>query len=119
MVCRKTLECIPWRVRYFFLESPVFLPGESGISSWRVRYFFLESPVFLPGESGIFASAHFCIQRDGKIVRLVWELNRAWYARSSGMYYSGIEHEGDRTSAVSRYSGRHRVTPSVCARMTS
>src|SRR5215213_744743 len=53
MVCRKTLERISWRVRYFFLESPVFLPGESGISSWRVRYFFLESPVFLPGESGI------------------------------------------------------------------
>jgi hypothetical protein len=39
-----------WRVRYFFLESPVFLPGESSISSWRVQYFFLESPVFLPGE---------------------------------------------------------------------
>jgi hypothetical protein len=37
----------------YFLEGPVFLPGESGISSWRVRYFFLESPVFLPGESGI------------------------------------------------------------------
>jgi hypothetical protein len=37
--------------RTYFLESPVFLPGESGISSWRVRYFFLESPVFLPGES--------------------------------------------------------------------
>src|SRR5829696_8861267 len=53
MVCRKTLERISWRVRYFFLEGPVFLPGESGISSWRVRYFFLESPVFLPGESGI------------------------------------------------------------------
>jgi hypothetical protein len=53
MVCRKTLEQISWRVRYFFLESPVFLPGESGISSWRVRYFFLESPVFLPGESGV------------------------------------------------------------------
>src|SRR5215211_7890086 len=44
MVCRKTLERISWRVRYFFLESPVFLPGESGISSWRVRYFVLESP---------------------------------------------------------------------------
>jgi N-acetyl-anhydromuramyl-L-alanine amidase AmpD len=41
-----------------------------------------------------FASAHFCIWRDGKIVQLVWERNRAWYARSSGMYYSGIEHEG-------------------------
>src|SRR5215210_1280016 len=53
MVCRKTLERISWRVRYFSLEGPVFLPGESGISSWRVRYFFLESPVFLPGESGI------------------------------------------------------------------
>src|SRR5215216_4928770 len=53
MVCRKTVERISWRVRYFFLESPVFLPGESGISSWRVRYFFLESPVFLPGESGV------------------------------------------------------------------
>src|ERR671917_1262270 len=53
MVCRKTLEQISWRVRHFFLESPAFLPGESGISSWRVRYFFLESPAFLPGESGI------------------------------------------------------------------
>src|SRR5215208_5525361 len=53
MVCRKILERISWRVRYFFLEGPVFLPGGSGISSWRVRYFFLESPVFLPGESGI------------------------------------------------------------------
>src|SRR5918995_1330787 len=42
-----------WRVQYFFLESPVFLPGESSISSWRVQYFFLESPVFLPGESSI------------------------------------------------------------------
>jgi N-acetyl-anhydromuramyl-L-alanine amidase AmpD len=62
----------------------VFLPGESGVSSWRVRYFFLESPVFLPGESGVFASAHFCIRHDGKIVQLVWERNRAWYARSSG-----------------------------------
>lgn len=40
------------------------------------------------------ASAHFCIRRDGKIVQLVWELNRAWHARSSGMYYFGIEHEG-------------------------
>jgi hypothetical protein len=49
----KTLEHISWRVRCFFLESPVFLPGESGVSSWRVRCFFLESPVFLPGESGI------------------------------------------------------------------
>src|SRR5215218_10162369 len=53
VVCRKTVERISWRVRYFFLESPVFLPGESGISSWGVRCFFLESPVFLPGESGI------------------------------------------------------------------
>src|SRR5215216_217364 len=43
-----------WRVRHFFLESPVSFPGESGISSWRVRYLFLESPAFLPGESGIF-----------------------------------------------------------------
>ena len=31
-----------------------------------------------------FASAHFCIRRDGEIVQLVWERNRAWYARSSG-----------------------------------
>jgi hypothetical protein len=38
--------------RTYFLESPVFLPGESSISSWRVQYFFLESPVLLPGESG-------------------------------------------------------------------
>src|SRR5215213_10834124 len=53
MVCRKTLEHISWRVRHFFLESPAFLPGESGISSWRVRHFFLESPVSFPGESGI------------------------------------------------------------------
>src|SRR5215216_908182 len=44
-----------WRVRHFFLESPVSFPGESGISSWRVRYLFLESPAFLPGESGIFS----------------------------------------------------------------
>src|SRR5215217_9547846 len=43
----------PWRVRHFFLESPAFLPGESGICSWRVRHFFLESPVSVPGESGI------------------------------------------------------------------
>jgi N-acetylmuramoyl-L-alanine amidase len=41
-----------------------------------------------------FASAHFCIRRDGKIVQLVWERDRAWHARSSGMYYFGIEHEG-------------------------
>ena len=40
------------------------------------------------------ASAHFCIRRDGKIVQLVWERDRAWHARSSGMYYFGIEHEG-------------------------
>src|SRR5215212_6813778 len=53
VVCRKTVERISWRVRYFFLGSPVFLPGESGISSRGVRYFFLGSPVFLPGESGI------------------------------------------------------------------
>jgi hypothetical protein len=46
----KTLEHISWRVRHFFLESPAFLPGESGISSWRVRYLFLESPVSFPGE---------------------------------------------------------------------
>src|SRR5215213_1805001 len=55
MVCRKTLEHISWRVRHFFLESPAFLPGESGIFSWRVRHFFLESPVSFPGESGIFS----------------------------------------------------------------
>src|SRR5215213_6242280 len=112
VVCRKTVERISWRVRYFFLESPVFLPGESGISSWRVRRFFLESPVF-------FASAHFCVRRDGLIVQLVWEHNRAWHARSSGMYYFGIEHEGDRASGPSRSFGRRRVTPSVCARMIS
>src|SRR5215212_8719747 len=47
MVCRKTLERISWRVRYFLLEGPVSFPGESGISSWRVRYLFLESPVLL------------------------------------------------------------------------
>jgi hypothetical protein len=41
-----------------------------------------------------FASAHFCIRRDGLIVQLVWERNRAWHAKSSGMYYFGIEHEG-------------------------
>jgi N-acetyl-anhydromuramyl-L-alanine amidase AmpD len=40
------------------------------------------------------ASAHFCIRRDGKIVQLLWERNRAWHAKSSGMYYFGIEHEG-------------------------
>ena len=41
-----------------------------------------------------FASAHFCIRRDGKIVQLVWERDRAWHARTSGMHYFGIEHEG-------------------------
>jgi hypothetical protein len=40
------------------------------------------------------ASAHWCIRRDGHIVQLVWEKDRAWHARSSGMYYFGIEHEG-------------------------
>src|SRR5215213_5314358 len=53
MVCRKILERISWGVRYLFLESPVFFPGESGVSSWRVRYFSPESPVSFPGESGI------------------------------------------------------------------
>ena len=41
-----------------------------------------------------FASAHFCVRRDGKIVQLVWERDRAWHARTSGMHYFGIEHEG-------------------------
>jgi len=40
------------------------------------------------------ASAHFCVRRDGHIVQLVWERDRAWHARSSGMFYFGIEHEG-------------------------
>jgi N-acetyl-anhydromuramyl-L-alanine amidase AmpD len=40
------------------------------------------------------ASAHFCIRKDGLIVQLVWETNRAWHARNSGMHYFGIEHEG-------------------------
>ena len=40
------------------------------------------------------ASAHFCIRRDGYIVQLVRQGNRAWHARDSGMYYFGIEHEG-------------------------
>ncbi len=40
------------------------------------------------------ASAHFCVRRDGRIVQLVWERDRAWHAKSSGMYHFGIEHEG-------------------------
>lgn len=40
------------------------------------------------------ASAHFCIRRDGRIVQLVWERDRAWHAKTSGMYHFGIEHEG-------------------------
>lgn len=40
------------------------------------------------------ASAHFCIRRDGHIVQLVFERDRAWHARSSGMFHLGIEHEG-------------------------
>lgn len=40
------------------------------------------------------ASAHFCIRRDGYIVQLVRERNRAWHAKASGMYYFGIELEG-------------------------
>jgi N-acetyl-anhydromuramyl-L-alanine amidase AmpD len=40
------------------------------------------------------ASAHWCIRRDGHIVQLVWERDRAWHARNSGMHYFGIEHEG-------------------------
>lgn len=40
------------------------------------------------------ASAHFCIRRDGYILQLVRQQDRAWHARTSGMYYFGIEHEG-------------------------
>lgn len=40
------------------------------------------------------ASAHFCVRRDGYIVQLVYEQNRAWHAQASGMYMFGIEHEG-------------------------
>ena len=39
------------------------------------------------------ASAHFCVRRDGHIVQLVRQNDRAWHARTSGMYYFGIEHE--------------------------
>jgi N-acetyl-anhydromuramyl-L-alanine amidase AmpD len=51
------------------------------------------------------ASAHFCVRRDGHIVQLVWERDRAWHARASGMYYFGIEHEG------SGYPGNASVNP--------
>jgi N-acetyl-anhydromuramyl-L-alanine amidase AmpD len=40
------------------------------------------------------ASAHFCVRRDGYIVQLVRQNDRAWHARTSGMFYFGIEHEG-------------------------
>ena len=40
------------------------------------------------------ASAHYCVRRDGHIVQLVRQDDRAWHARDSGMYYFGIEHEG-------------------------
>jgi hypothetical protein len=62
-----------------------------------------------------FASAHFCIRRDGKIVQLVWERDRAWHARTSGMHYFGIEHEGDQASDPYLSFGRRAVTRMTCA----
>lgn len=40
------------------------------------------------------ASAHFCVRRDGFIEQLVYESDRAWHAKTAGMSYLGIEHEG-------------------------
>src|SRR5215212_9226183 len=123
MVCRSLQE----NSRTGFLESPVFLPGESGISSWRVRYFFLESPVFLPGESGIssrrvryFLRVH--ISASGATVRSCSSSgSRTGLGTQSppGCTTSASSMKGDRGSGPSRYFGRHRVRPSVCARMTS
>ncbi|MFP5370878.1 MAG: N-acetylmuramoyl-L-alanine amidase, partial [Actinomycetes bacterium] len=45
------------------------------------------------------ASTHFSVREDGYIEQMVWENDRAWHARTSGMYYLGIEHDGTGTGA--------------------
>jgi hypothetical protein len=80
------------------LLSPNYTPGwpagaPAGVTIHTMEGWFDPSVAWLRDPVS-FASAHFCIRRDGKIVQLVWEHNRPWHARSSGMYYFGIVHEG-------------------------
>jgi len=80
------------------LRSPNYTPGwpagaPEGVTIHTEEGWHDPSVAWLRNPAS-FASAHFCIRRDGKIVQLVWERDRAWHARSSGMYYFGIEHEG-------------------------
>ena len=80
------------------LLSPNYTPGwpagaPSGVTIHTEEGYHDPSVAWLRNPAS-FASAHFCVRRDGLIVQLVWERNRAWHAKSSGMYYFGIEHEG-------------------------
>src|SRR5215216_463341 len=93
-VVRKIL-CLQENSRTYFLESPAFLPGESGIFSWRVRHFFLESPVSFPGESGVssWRVRYLSLESAGQSITLIhrsaWNKNSANFALSE---FSEVQH---------------------------
>jgi hypothetical protein len=67
--------------------------GWQGVTAHMMQdHFDIAVGWLLSPQSG--ASAHFNVRADGHILQMVWENDRAWHARASGMYYFGIEHDG-------------------------